>query len=223
MDTENFLQCLNYIQSSSSGKVDSILEKVVPPLAGVLVGFVLNLVYTKIKDRRVTNNRVQVCHENFESIMEDLKQTLGQIAVLFRWLKHGGVCPKVAFPSSIDSIYIEKHFIEVADQFTKEQRRWVQKVLMNLEAINKKLPDVLDTDSKDQFIYSKFLLNLQVQSMVTWKLCGYIKNNKEKELRDVAILTSCDIASEDIDTYFALHENASTNNKNLGLAWETAR
>jgi len=218
MDTDSFLQCLTYIQSSSVSKSESILGKVVPSLAGVFVGFVINYAYSSLKDRKLRENRVQVCLENIESIRADLKQALGQIAVLFKWLEEGGVTPGTRFPSSVNVLFIEKHFIEVADQFTKEQRRWTQQVLMHLEFINKKLIEVKKPD-EDLFLYSKSLLNLNVSCMVAWKLCGYIQNNKESEMLDSAILTGCGLASEDVNRYFLLHENATKNNETLGLKW----
>lgn len=198
--------------------MENILGKTVPTLAGVVVGFIINYTYSILKDRNLKKNRIQVFLENFENIRADTKQTLMQIAVLLKWLEDGGIFPKTRFPTSINALFIEKHFIDVADQFTKEQRRWTQNIMMHLESINKRLNDVI-TPGDDLFLYSKFLLNLQASCMITWKLCGYIQNNKEEELTDIVILTACGLTNEDADRYFELHVNATNNNKDLDIKW----
>ncbi|MGX9559495.1 hypothetical protein [Pseudomonas sp. CFBP 5750] len=170
MDFESFSQCLNYMQATVQDK--GTLNKVLPimgTLLGTAFGFALNYGAGRVKDSKAAKNKIMCIGEDIEVIVHDLNATAKECARLVSLLVERAPLAGNRLPGSMSGLCIDSYFIDVAHQYSRNQRYWIQLALERLKEINLKLTGL----NADLPLYDRVaaLLNLISISMEISRLC----------------------------------------------------
>lgn len=122
MDIDSFNQCLTYATNLGNGKsVDKIITASTT-MAGVIIGFTLNIARESWKKRKENSNK-KTC------ILEDVKRAQSAIHTIFteslKMIDTNNSGDKISghrLPPKIDIMLIEEYFTSIAHTYTADER-----------------------------------------------------------------------------------------------------
>ncbi|MEE3935451.1 hypothetical protein V2I68_07790 [Pseudomonas viridiflava] len=222
MDIENFNQCLQYLQSVNLEK--SAFAKYIPVLAAITggaLGFGLNSLATRKKEGNLEKNKTMCCNEEAQIIQETLEQTMLELMDMMTKLASKIEITKSELPTTITSGYISNHFTDIAHKYTKEQRHWLQAMMVFTESLNKRL-DAIQNPERGflSFENSIDLLNAGNDTIKAWMHCKSFLVNTDSTFSDAHVaekLLIIGASQEQLDARTALIENVETRNSLLNI------
>ncbi|NWB25804.1 hypothetical protein [Pseudomonas gingeri] len=181
MDIETFNQCLTYAASLGDGKYIDKFIAVATTLAGIIIGFTLNIFRESIKKRKENSDK-KIC------IMEDVKRTqsaLGTIITeslrMIDATNAGEDVPGHRLPSKIESMLIEEYFPSVAHSYTADERTSILSLINLLGETNDQLTRFRGrTDQPHRTILLTSLHNLNNAAYYCFALCdSFVESGKK--------------------------------------------
>lgn len=216
MDVESFSQCLQYMNATSA---KFSLDKLIPvcsALGGAIIGFTLNYLTSNKKERQAAQNKIMCCEEDVERIRiysYKAVKAIGELCITTaqsRRITHHSV-------PSISSMCLSEYFIDVAHKFNSSQRESVQKLILNLEVLNKRTDELLDSKLREPYNQSTALLNSMVTAAT---ILGECEDFKRKEIVSYSVeevFGWAGATTEEIQAFMTLKDNAAEGNKILKL------
>lgn len=219
MDMDSFYQCLSYMQKNVTSAVDywSAIIGVGGTLGGVYIGYYLNSRQADKKEALETDNNVLICKEEVIALQEELLQAMVETGKIAMWFGTNDPAPGVSMPSRIRARYIEEFFAKVCNKFSENQRSWVRILLNLLDDLNQELPGVTVTTYKSSYVHSQVVTRSWGLILTAWKLCEWIKHDKQTPLKYEEIMKTCQLPDEQHQQFWKLHRNIANNNRDLNL------
>lgn len=215
MDIDNFSQCLQYIQATNT---TLSLDKLIPvgsALTGAILGFALNHFSTSNKESKKTANKLISCNEDIKDIQNTAKYIALEVCNICDYIANNKTLYSHHLPPSINFIYLDQYFIDIAHQYSENQRNSMKQLIMTLEAINKTFHKL--EPHKLTYAYSLALLRLVNQATIVWRLCENIKNNNNNSYSEQEVFDELPATNPQKEWYEKVKDNANNGNSILSL------
>ncbi|MNJ41132.1 hypothetical protein D3C77_360450 [compost metagenome] len=189
MDTDSLLQCLSYLNYTAQGQGQGITELVVPAattIAGVLIGFYLNILRENNKQGAENKNKVLCITEDIERLSEAACHIFKEAAAHFYRLQHGAKFGSHSFASALSSPSVDKHFIEIANLYNREERHCIVEMNPIIGDLNTILKDLRSFEKiNDPRTLTRSLLNAVSRSMTLHTICEEFFLGKPESYHDL--------------------------------------
>ncbi|MGF6490570.1 hypothetical protein [Pseudomonas frederiksbergensis] len=202
MEMESFAQCLNYL--AATGKAKGSLELIFPvvsSLLGIVVGFSLNMFRDKSKSRKENANKLMCIAEDVDRIRTDASRVFTEAVKHLDAMKKESLIVAHRMPGEISSPYIDKHFVEIAHLYTREQRHNIVSMLPTLKDINELIKSLGDPETKeDRRSYKLLCMNAANLAIFCIERCDVFSNGPPDYHEDwFSIAIRLNVESEFID------------------------
>lgn len=219
MDLESFSQCLSYIGSATpKGDVFSKVIPIAGTLVGTIFGFALNQFTTKLKESKTTKNKLMCCDEDVNRIKVITQRMIEELINLLIKIKNKERLIDHNLPSKLNTFYLSEHFIELAHNFSVNQRYWTHLLIENLEDMNGYLDTLANEPLGKPFELSKGIIQTIDLATRMHLLCQSIQDNRSRiDKTTNEALIAFDVWPEGVAAYDVITENISAGDRELYL------
>ncbi|WP_460417971.1 hypothetical protein [Pseudomonas sp. microsymbiont 2] len=218
MDIDALNQCLQYIElTRPMGEFDKFIP-VGSALFGTLIGVSATFFIANWKEKRVENNKFDCCNEDLIKVQESVGMYLKQLLIMMEALAKRQSIYRHRMPHSISPLFLESYFTDVAHKYSKEQRSWIQELMVDLESVNEKTPLIITPEATgSSYDYSRLLLNAGAAAVSVWELCQSVADKERLKIDTSTILRRIGCTEGQIHHRDMLVGNASNGNTTLEL------
>lgn len=217
MDLDNFSQCLQYIQTAQPNLLAGKLLPAATGLFGTLLGFGLNYWTSTQKDKKIIDGKKICCEEDIEQLQKSISEVIKEICNLCATVARGGPITHHSVSISLSALYLNKHFGEIAHEYSSARRESAQLIINYVERLNKKLPEINPTQVTPALAYTYILVNLINVATISWYHCENFKTDKLLQPDEDDIIRGIKLTAAQFQAYKTIKKNIENNNALLNL------
>lgn len=156
------------------------------------------------------------CNEDIEDIQSTTKHITLEVCNICEYIASNKTSYAHHLPPSINFIYLDQYFIDIAHKYSKSQRNSMKLLIMTLEAINKTFHKI--EEHKKPYAHSLSLLQLANQATIAWTLCEKLKNNNDTDYSEQEVLNKISATTPQKEWHEKVKDNARNSNSILKLS-----
>ncbi len=219
MNLESFSQCLNYIQSvTPKGDVSAKVTPIAGTLIGTIFGFILNQFTTKLKEGKAKKNKLTCCDEDVHRLKAITQHTTDELINLLVKIKNQEQLVDHNLPSKLNAFYLSEHFIELAHNFSVNQRYWTHLLIENLDEMNGYLDTLANEPLGKPFELSKVIIQSIDLATRMHLLCRSIQEDHSRtDMTTSEVLFVFGLWPEAVAAYDVITDNISAGDRELHL------
>lgn len=210
MDLTDFEQCLSYIQITSQSKAP--WEAFLPygaGLAGVLVGFLINSIRDKLKDRKSTKNKMICIDEDIHRLRHFMEVSAVECLEIICSISDGSNTTGTNTYSNFKASLLEDFFGDVAIKYSVQNRLYLKEIIALTGTIDQKLKKLFD-------LSPGYDMSVQLIELIDGFVYGIVNcdgfYNATLRTTPEALFKSLQVDQEKITTYQVTTLNAKNNN-----------
>ncbi|MBK0058273.1 hypothetical protein IAE40_06485 [Pseudomonas sp. S44] len=210
MDIVDFDQCLFYLGMTSKSK--SSLEVLLPygaGLVGVVVGFVINVVRDKLKDKSSRNSKMVCIDEDVHRLRHLMQISMLELLEILNAIDMKKKPPGANIPSSFKAPLLEDFFVDVAIKYDVQVRYHLKELITHTAKLDQGVSALFDM--QPGFDMSLKVLGLMDALAYGVRNCdGFYGESARADV--VAILKSLNVHEDKITLYQHMVLNAENHN-----------
>lgn len=210
MDISDFNQCLFYLGMTSQSK--SKLELILPygaGLVGVVVGFVINMVRDKLKDKSAVKNKMICIDEDVHRLRHLFQHSILEFVEVLYALNERRNPTGANVPSSFKAPLLEDFFVDVAAKYDVQIRYHLKELITHTANLDQNVSALFEM--KPGFDMSVKVIGL-IQSC-TYGVVNCDGFYREPMLKEpVELLKSLQVHADKIAMYEQMVLNAENHN-----------
>ena len=156
------------------------------------------------------------CNEDIDRLQLSLKEILKELYSLAERIHNKKEMKSHTLPTSLNILYLDEYFIDVAHKFNKEQRATIQNIFSEMQELNANLTSLKKRESQiDRFALSRLLSNFTLLALNTYKNCKSIKNKSQPT--DSGLINELEITTDQVQSLKQIRINIINENSTLNL------